>query len=146
MPGQSRKRFAHRSVAFLNLSEIIHLLWMLPHKGMTAAGVGPHIWEGDLAGGALLEEQAIRGIKQKHAESPMQDSLWLARIESVHIILASRAYNVVGVVYSDALVLPHQVFLGASACTVASDEIALANLLSYHDCSKFQSHSLETFP
>jgi hypothetical protein len=44
-------------------------------KRVGAAGVGPHVREGDLLGGALLEQKAIVGVEQENRESAMEKTL-----------------------------------------------------------------------
>lgn len=44
-------------------------------KRMGAAGVGPHVREGDLLRGALLEQKAIVGVKQENGESAVEETL-----------------------------------------------------------------------
>lgn len=45
---------------------------------MAAAGVGPHVGEGDLGGGALLQQQLIALVEQEHGEGAVQAAVRLA--------------------------------------------------------------------
>lgn len=42
---------------------------------MGAAGIGPHVGEGNLLGGALLQEQALIGIEQENGKGTMKEVL-----------------------------------------------------------------------
>lgn len=44
-------------------------------QGVGAAGVGPHVREGDLLAGALLEQEALVGIEQENGKGAMKESL-----------------------------------------------------------------------
>lgn len=44
-------------------------------QGVRAAGVGPHVGESDLLGGALLEQEAVVGIEQEDGECAVQETL-----------------------------------------------------------------------
>lgn len=44
-------------------------------QGVRAAGVGPHIGEGDLFRGALLQEQLVLVVEEEDGESPVEESL-----------------------------------------------------------------------
>ena len=41
---------------------------------MGAAGVGPHVWEGDLFGGTLLEEKLAVWGEEEDAEGPVEEA------------------------------------------------------------------------
>ena len=61
----------------------VHLGGLVPAQRMGAAGVGPHVREGDLGAGALLEEEAALRVEEEDAEGPVQDAagLWWLRVE-----------------------------------------------------------------
>lgn len=40
-----------------------------------AAGIGPHVGEGDLLGGALLQEQTLVGIEQENGKGTVKETL-----------------------------------------------------------------------
>lgn len=44
-------------------------------KGMGAAGVSPHIGEGDLLGGALLEQKAVLRVKEENGKGAVEETL-----------------------------------------------------------------------
>jgi len=45
-------------------------------KRVRAAGVGPHVGEGDLLAGALLQKEALVGVEQKNGEGTVQETLF----------------------------------------------------------------------
>ena len=45
-------------------------------KRMRAAGVGPHVGEGDFLGGSLLQKQAVLVVKEEDGESTVQETLF----------------------------------------------------------------------
>lgn len=51
----------------------VRLAGLVPAQGVGAAGVGPHVREGDLAGGTLLEEEAALLVEEEDAERPVQE-------------------------------------------------------------------------
>lgn len=44
-------------------------------QGVRAAGVGPHVGEGDFLGGTLLKQQALVGIEQEDGEGTVEKAL-----------------------------------------------------------------------
>ena len=48
---------------------------------VAAAGVGPDAGEGDLAGGALLQQQLALGREEEHGESAVQQAPRLPRLK-----------------------------------------------------------------
>lgn len=57
-------------------------------QGVGAASVGPHVGEGNLLRGALLQEQLVVTVEEKNRESPVEETLvdvrhevaWLAGV------------------------------------------------------------------
>lgn len=43
-------------------------------QGVRAAGIRPHVGEGDFLGGALLEQQAVVGVEQEDGEGAVQQA------------------------------------------------------------------------
>ena len=81
-----------------------------------AAGVGPHIRERYLGRRALLQQQLVLGVEQKHAERAMKPALRLARHKLVRVIFAGGAEHGVPLVHQHTLILVHQVALRPRAC------------------------------
>lgn len=44
-------------------------------QGVGAAGVGPHIGEGDLLGGALLKQKAVLRVKEENGKGTVEETL-----------------------------------------------------------------------
>ena len=90
----------------------------LARQGMAAAGVRPNIGECDFAGSPLLQQQLILLVEEEDTEGTVQDATGLVFVEFVDIILAGMAQDLVGVIYSDALVCGHEVQLAPRPCSV----------------------------
>jgi hypothetical protein len=44
-------------------------------QGVGAAGIGPHIGEGDLLSGALLEQKAVLRVKEENGKGTVKETL-----------------------------------------------------------------------
>ena len=97
------------------LERLVDLVDDLAKERVRAARVRPHLWEGDLRRGALLQEQPALGVEEHHREGAVADALRLAGEELVDVVLVVGAEHLVVVVEDDALVLGHEVVLRAVA-------------------------------
>ena len=53
-------------------------------EGMRAASVGPHVWEGDLLCGALLEEELVLVVEEEDGEGAVKETLVDVRHEMAY--------------------------------------------------------------